>query len=175
MHPQLQRSGRSGAAAEPAFFTPHTTDLVVMADRLGSSPTRRKLLLSFIRYREHLRSIGIAGPTIQWVGGSFVETKPEPGDVDVVTLLFPGSPLPKDRTVWAQAFSGSRLKPEFGCDAYAVQVNPHSRAVQALAYWLGLLSHRRSSEEWKGILSVPLDAGLAKDAEAAKIINEVGV
>ena len=146
-----------------------------MVNRLGTNPHRRTLLSGFIRYREHLRSIGLASSTIQWVGGSFVETKPEPSDIDVLTLFFPTQPAPKDRTPWLQAFGGPSMKQPFFCDAYGVQVNPGPPVLQVLAYWLGLLSHRRITEEWKGMLMIPLDAVAAKDLEASKIIREQGV
>ena len=49
------------------------------------SPRRQRIFDGFIRLRTEFVRMGI--PATQWVDGSFVEGKPEPGDIDVVTYV----------------------------------------------------------------------------------------
>ena len=50
------------------------------------STTRQRIFERYLEYVEELRSI-VGGGFVQWVAGSFVTRKVNPGDIDVVTLL----------------------------------------------------------------------------------------
>jgi hypothetical protein len=53
-------------------------------NQFPDSSSRRTICDGFLRLRGEIESLGLSAT--QWVDGSFVESKPDPGDVDVVSF-----------------------------------------------------------------------------------------
>lgn len=66
--------------------TDPATVRAMLVEAFPHSPTRADLFAAFLRYVERLRALVGGGFTI-WLDGSFVTRKPDPADVDFVTLL----------------------------------------------------------------------------------------
>ena len=58
----------------------------VFVDGFPESHTRRRIFGLYLGYVEELRGI-VGGGFVQWVDGSFVTRKVNPGDIDFVTFL----------------------------------------------------------------------------------------
>jgi hypothetical protein len=115
--------------------------------------------------REGLRQIGVAD-AFQWIDGSFsedIETteQRDPDDIDVVTYgLLPANlgDIQTALNAHPHIFNPKITKQQFSCDAYFVDMSLSARAVHFhTCYWLGLFSHKRVSNLWKGMLLVSLN------------------
>ena len=113
-----------------------------------------------------------------WLDGSFCEELPdrEPGDIDLITFLAqPSDEALKEMTeevFWERFQQTNRAlfkktqpkdDPEsvwsrYRCDAFLVwlQRDDPVMLMQDVVYWYGLFSHRRGTQEWKGMLRVNL-------------------
>ena len=158
--------------------SPWPCTLLEFAERFCTSSTRQGLILGLLRYREVLRSRNVTG--VQWIDGSFVEDcesrrgKP-PGDIDVVTVF--ATPEDVDPGAFARAldgmFTGHRLKPRFGCDAYAIILDdPPLQVARWAAYWSGLFSHAKIDNAHKGICEISLTADPNEDAAALAFLTQ---
>jgi hypothetical protein len=82
-------------------------------------------------------------PYVTLVGGSFVTSKHDPGDVDLCYLVQDGDVNALDASSQAEItrlLAGPRCKAQYHCDAYSVIVYPLSQPrffqmVQRIAYW----------------------------------------
>jgi hypothetical protein len=90
--------------------------------RFADSVVRGQIMDGFTCLRREAESFGLAG--LQWVDGSFVTAKAQPGDLDVVTfcdydlLNQLGPPI---QPFYARALSsGKECILAYGCDSYAV-------------------------------------------------------
>ncbi|MDP1914711.1 MAG: hypothetical protein Q8L14_00610 [Myxococcales bacterium] len=173
MHPFYDwQQGQAGSPATASGISPHSADMVEVVTRLGTTPHRRKLLTGLIAYRAHLVQLGFSAQSIQWIDGSFVEEK-DPNDIDLVTIV--EGPFPQKSAATQGVFRGPALKAQFFCDAYGLAMSATPLFVEQLSYWLGLFSHRRDTEEWKGLVALPLDPIAGRDADAARMIAGMGV
>ncbi|MCA2976733.1 MAG: hypothetical protein INH37_00470 [Myxococcaceae bacterium] len=172
LHPFYDwQQGQPGSPASASGISPHLADLVELTNRFGTTPHRRKLLVGLIAYRARLVQLGFSTRSMQWVDGSFVEDK-DPNDIDVVTIVEGQAPL---AARGMGMFSGPSLKAQFFCDAYGISMSASHEFVESITYWYGLFGHRRGTEEWKGLVSVPLDVVAGKDAEAKRMLVGLGV
>lgn len=151
-------------------YSPHKTDMLELCQTLGTNSERRQLLHGLLRYRIELRNVGVDRAE-QWIDGSFVEDKPQPNDIDVLTLMY--EPPPESMGL-DELIDRERCLERFRCDAFAMEVAPRRSSVEQLTYWLGLFSHRRAPAEWKGLLVVPLEARSGKDQEAELWLSQQG-
>ena len=115
---------------------------VFYADLVGAYPistTRQTLYEGYCQYNLGLQDILKGVGFEQWVDGSFVTTKSNPRDVDIVTFL--------DAIVYDKyadsfiEFEGKKAKSKYGVDAYFVLVYPenhryHSWYLGDRAEWL---------------------------------------
>lgn len=129
-----------------------------------SDSTRRQAIFdSWLRHRDSLRYVLSADR--QWIDGSFVTSKPEPADIDVVTFVDADeyNALPP----WRQALGLSLLlghnnRDFWQVDSFAVPVvadadSPEYGAYAGqVAYWEHQWSHTRTPGEEKGYLEVAL-------------------
>lgn len=101
-----------------------------------------------------------------------------PRDVDVVTFFF-RPPSLVEHLAWEaavsahpQIFEHGQVKSELKCDAYWVDLSVPAplHHVDQTRYWFGLFSHRRASQQWKGMLQLPLGS-LSEDHEAAALLR----
>lgn len=172
MIPQFNQSGvlppydQAAGPTSSAGRSPYKTNFLSMAQRFGTSPERESLLRGLLDCREALRQIGVENG-IQWINGSFVEDvesirKRPPGDIDLVT--FAHRPLGISQSEWntltlthPDLFRPSQAKQKYHCDAYFVDLDLSPRVVVSrTAYWNGLFAHQRQTDQWKGIVEVPL-------------------
>jgi len=152
-----------------AAQSPYQATMLEVVERFGYTTPRCDILDGLLRFRAHLRGLGI-GEGFQWIDGSFVEdaetTKGRaPGDVDIVTVA--RRPLDAADDVNWDAFVDAHLsdifdpgwtKATFRCDAYPIDLDGDAEAVAELsAYWFGLFSHQRVTLRWKGIVTVRLE------------------
>ena len=141
---------------------------------------RVQILEGLLELRHRIHELGITRG-LQWIDGSFVEMNDAvraPRDVDVVTFFFRPPDLTA-RPAWEAAidahpeiFEHAHVKNELKCDAYWVDLSVPAPLyhVEQTRYWFGLFSHRRTSQQWKGMIQLPLGS-LAEDHEAAKLLR----
>jgi hypothetical protein len=165
--PYVGPDGPGGAAED---MSPYVATALEVVATLGASSGRKDILTGWLRHRAALRAIGFERG-FQWLDGSFVETK-EPRDLDVVSFLYrpPGIVDPSQLLAVMRAnghlFVRSLVKAEFRLDAFPIDLDGSAEAlVSSARYFLGLFSHRRGDDLWKGMLQVRLEDA-ADDAAA---------
>lgn len=174
--PYLSHPGRGDRS-------PYQSDIVEISHRFGFSPERRAILRGLIGYRAALAAGGFTAG-FQLIDGSFSEDcerlrgRP-PGDIDVLSYL----DLPPHYAADPNAFAvhglpflinemmGGNPKRLFSVDAYLV-VNPPGMSLRdffhIFSHFTLLFSHQKSTEVWKGAVSIPLDP--AQDATALDVL-----
>ena len=154
--PYVGSNGPGGAAED---MSPYVITGLEVVSTLASTKERRDILRGWLRYRADLRTIGFERG-FQWLDGSFVEEK-EPRDLDVVSFLYrpqgindPTQLLMVMRTN-AKLFVRNLVKAEYKVDAFPIDLDGSPEAlVSSARYFLGLFSHRRGDDVWKGMLQV---------------------
>lgn len=154
--PYVGPDGPGGAAED---MSPYVTTGLEIVSTLASTNERRAILLGWLKYRADLRAIGFERG-FQWLDGSFVEDK-EPRDLDVVSFLYrpPGISDPTQLLMVMRAnaklFVRNLVKAEYKLDAFPIDLDGSPEAlVSSTRYFLGLFSHRRGDDVWKGMLQV---------------------
>lgn len=155
---------KSDAGVLPPFYgddpttqirSPYQTSLVGFAESFATNPLRAEIFVGYLKHRINLLKIGVEG--LQWCDGSFVEEKPDPGDIDVLTMYFPlGS---DERSVWSEnldLFDSELAKGRYRTEAYYCPLVPSYVLIRQIAYWHSLFSHQRESMRWKGFIEVEL-------------------
>ena len=118
---------------------------------------------AWLRHREALSRIA---PVLgQWLDGSFVTSKPDPGDVDVVTFLdgpeFDALPRWRQDLI-VQLLQGHDTRDRWGVDSFAVLVYPsghpgEAQSVRTEEYWSWMWSRSRTHpHRRKGYVEVVL-------------------
>jgi hypothetical protein len=124
------------------------------------NPTRKQIWDGWQRHRQDVRALGL--PFVTLVNGSFLTTKPDPGDVDIV-LLFDGPASdrlsPKQRALFKALIEGKAVKKTHHCDAYGVPIYPFGVLgcipfMRLLAYWTRCFGHDKSTKAEKAFLLV---------------------
>lgn len=154
--PYVGPDGPGGAAED---MSPYVSTGLEIVSTLASTNERRDILRGWLRYRADLRAIGFERG-FQWLDGSFVEDK-EPRDLDVVSFLYrpPGISDPTQLLMVMRAnaklFVRNLVKAEYKLDAFPIDLDGSPEAlVSSARYFLGLFSHRRGDDVWKGMLQV---------------------
>lgn len=155
---------QSNAGILPPFYgndpttqlrSPYRVTLFDFADRFAINQNRADIFVGYLKHRIKLLSIGVKG--LQWCDGSFVEDKPDPGDIDVLTMYSP--PGSNERNIWEQnldVFDSGLAKAKFRTEAYYCPLAPNYVFIRQIAYWHSLFSHQRESMRWKGFVEVEL-------------------
>lgn len=90
--------------------------------QLADTAARQQLFSGFVQLRRDAEALGLAGT--QWVDGSFVTSKAELGDLDVVTFCdydLLNRLGPSIQAFYGQALSAKQASiPTYGCDTYAL-------------------------------------------------------
>jgi hypothetical protein len=154
--------GPDGPGGTSEDLSPYAVSATEVATTLGGSDQRKLILRGWLRHRAALRAIGF-DRGFQWLDGSFVEKK-EPRDLDVVTFVYRPHGV-ADRTELARLlrdnlnlFGRAQVKAGYGLDFFAIDLDASAEALVNLSrYWLGLFSHRREDDLWKGMLQVRLE------------------
>jgi len=122
-----------------------------------------------------LRANGIT-QGFQWLDGSFLEQK-EPNDLDTVSFVYrPAHAM--QMGAWnvfvaenIPLFDRGQVKTTFRLDALFIDLNGHPETIVEVArYYMGLFSHRRGDDLWKGMLKVRLE-NAADDTDALAILG----
>lgn len=157
--PYVGPNGPGGAAED---MSPYVATALEVVSTFATSPERRNILRGWLRHRADLRTIGFERG-FQWLDGSFVEDK-LPRDLDVVSFFYRPQGI-QDPTQLLMAirangtlFVRNRVKAEYKLDAFPVDLDGSPEAlVSSSRYFLGLFSHRRGDDVWKGMLQVRLE------------------
>ena len=152
--PYCGANGPGGAAED---MSPYAVTAMEVVSRLAFSEGRKTILRGWLRHRADLRAAGFQRG-FQWLDGSFVEDK-EPKDLDVVSFLFRphGIQTPDQLIVLIKnnivLFDRPSAKAKFNLDVFSIDLNGSPEAlINATRYYLGLFSHRRGDDLWKGML-----------------------
>jgi hypothetical protein len=172
--PYVGPNGPGGAVEDMSPYLVTATEIVTT---LGISDNRKTILRNWLRHRAALRTIGFERG-LQWLDGSFVEQK-EPRDLDVVSFLH--RPIAaQDQTSIARLldaninlFGRNQVKSEFMLDLFIVDLGGSAETlVNMTRYYLGLFSHRRNGDNWKGMLQTRLE-DIADDTAALAALGPV--
>lgn len=114
-------------------------------------------------WREHRAALDFICPVAeQWVDGSFVTAKPDPADIDIVTV-FDGEDvdaLPVFKQVLLRyLLNGADTKNPWLCDSYVIVRYPEGdvrfqQTQDSTSYWTGWFGHTSDGVE-KGYVRVP--------------------
>lgn len=153
--------GPNGPGGAPSDMTPYVVTPLEVVTTLGQTTVRQVILRKWLQHRAALRALGIV-EGFQWLDGSFCEDK-VPADLDIVTLFYrPAGAIANDaaeilRRNNPTAFSRQLVKQTYNLDAFFIDLNSHPTSmINYTRYLLGLFSHRRDDERWKGMLQVDL-------------------
>jgi hypothetical protein len=165
--PYVGPNGPGGAAED---MSPYVATAFEVVTTLASSPERRDILRGWLNHRADLRAIGFERG-FQWLDGSFVEDK-QPRDLDVVSFLYRPQIIqtPQQLLMVMRAngalFVRNLVKAQYRLDAFPIDLDGSPEAlVSSARYFLGLFSHRRGDDLWKGMLQVRMEDA-ADDAAA---------
>jgi hypothetical protein len=162
--------GASGPGGPAQDMSPYVVTALEVVSTLGRTDPRKRILRGWLNHRQALRTLGF-NRGFQWLDGSFVEDK-DPNDIDVVTFIFRPATIPNLPSLRAlmqahgQVFIPAQAKAAYMVDAYFIDLDgPPESIVDGTRYFLGLFSHRRNDEIWKGILQIRME-DVADDAAA---------
>lgn len=167
--------GADGPGGRSSDMSPYHATSMEVVSVLGGTDRRRDILRGWLKYRDSLRNIGFIHG-FQWLDGSFVEEK-MPNDLDIVTFLH--HPLEVSNIQDVQRlvqenfhlFDRKHIKGTYNLDAFFVDLNgPAESIVNLTRYYLGLFSHRRVDNLWKGMLQVRLE-DVDSDAKAYAVLH----
>jgi hypothetical protein len=107
---------------------------------------RRELFTKYISYSTGLKELCNDATLIQWVDGSFVTKKQEPGDIDLVTFI--DFSIIETLNVNLTNFNYPASQNIFGVDAYIVRFYPEGHKFHPLylsdrAYWMAHFTKTR--------------------------------
>jgi hypothetical protein len=170
----------TGDPTDDATMSPFKVTVPEFVASFALTRERVQILEGLLEFRRRIHGLGITRG-LQWINGSFVEMNDAvraPRDVDVVTFFF-RPPNLTERPAWEAAidahpeiFEHAQVKAELQCDAYWVDLSVPAPLyhVDQTRYWFGLFSHRRMSQQWKGMLQLSLGS-LVEDREAANMLR----
>ncbi len=97
-----------------------------------ASSTRAPLHTRWLRHRAAI--LGYVPIVSQWIDGSFVTDKADPGDIDVVTVMTEvdyNALTPVEQSVLGSVLAGKATKAVWSIDSYPVFVVPAGHAAEA--------------------------------------------
>ncbi|MBA2530376.1 MAG: hypothetical protein H0V19_10550 [Euzebyales bacterium] len=130
-----------------------------LVDGFATSRTRSAI---YEYWHHHLLALlDLAQIHHQWLAGSFTSDKPDPNDVDIVTVLDGPAfdDLPRHRQLMVRMLIDGHYTEDFwNCDAYPVLAYPqgtvgHNKYLVALERWEDYFGHDRNGDE-RGFLQV---------------------
>lgn len=170
------------SAVNPAQCSPYEIPLLDFVKFFSTTPKRKLLLISWLKYRLALKKIGVV-EGFQWIDGSFVEDVENnlgrpPDDIDLVTFGKRPSGINNANEFFVLSANNSDLfvsglaKQTYNCDAYFVDLGlPQEAIVKYTTYWFGLFSHQRATSLWKGIIEIDLSED---EGYALKLLEDGG-
>jgi hypothetical protein len=161
--------GSGGPGGQFGDISPYLATCLEVVQALGTTPQRLVILRGWLDHRAAIRGLGIV-TGFQWLDGSFVEDK-LPNDLDLLTF----AELPQAAAQQGNAFflanqnviDRGLVKQAFRLDHFWVNLHAKPQSIVTLTrYYLGLFSHRRGDDLWKGMLEVDLADATELDADA---------
>jgi hypothetical protein len=160
-----------GVLPDGVYDCDESTLVSFFVDQFTDSATRRPISEGFLKLRGRLVALGVS--TTQWVDGSFVEGKMNPGDVDVVSFCdydFANRHLSSSRECGQLLSGGEDTKPEYRSHTFVVLSCAPDHAYfntfqQARKYWRKWFGSTRPvpdhsgggfREHAKGFIQMPL-------------------
>ncbi len=125
------------------------------------SDTRAQLFEKYVVYSSELKRLSGGKHLRQWINGSFITKKSDPGDIDIITFLERSQVRKLDKLIENFRRQNSILL--FGVDAYIVEVHPpgdkwEQKTTSDTAYWYDLFQKTRRNRAGnvykKGFLEV---------------------
>jgi hypothetical protein len=138
--------------ANPKFHDATTEEVgAAFADGFADSQTRPAIFAAYLAHIERWRPLVGQEPREQWMDGSFMTDKLDPGDVDFVTFLPEEvvNQVPQsDRGTLVNLFAGPATPEGDLCHAFVVTVatpgTPQERATERQRrYWERWFGHQR--------------------------------
>lgn len=167
--------GPNGPGGSFEDLSPYEVSALEVVDTFGTTDNRRDILRRWLSHRNQLRRANIVRG-FQWLDGSFLENK-EPNDLDTVSFIYrPAYAIElkdwKDFLVSNGAmFNRHQLKQHFRLDALFIDLNGDPEVIVDVSrYYMGLFSHRRGDDLWKGMLKVRLESA-TDDADAVALLG----
>lgn len=134
---------------------------VMFVDAFPDSATRPALYQAWVRHRQAVEAV--VPIVAQWVNGSYVTSKVDPADVDVVTLINPDladALDPGSIAILGSLTDGPNTRNTWGVDSYVIPVvgdgHPMATACRRQqGYWIHQWSRVRGNDAAsKGFLEV---------------------
>ena len=127
----------------------------VFVDPFEANSSRHKLYEGFLSYNQDLKALLAPQKYVQWVDGSFISTKINPRDIDVVNLIEVN--LVEQYEQELSRFTAHEGKRNYGIDGYVIRIYPegHPKYVRTqsdLVYWEHWFSHSRMNRAKKRFL-----------------------
>lgn len=151
----------SRGVLEAGFHPCTLNDLEVnFVIKFSTSNTRRDILIGYTNFVNKLKQYGIKCE--QWIDGSFVTSKIDPNDIDLVCIIDKDilDILPNSaKQELGEMFNPPIAKAKYKCDAYLLikvpDTDPYydSNYIPFRAYWRGQFGFDRS-EQPKGMLRI---------------------
>lgn len=110
------------------------------------TPKRQEIFESFVKYNNDFKSVCKLPQLHQWINGSFVTKKSNPGDIDLVTFL--DFEIVQRLNKELNDFIFPNSERIYGVDAYIIEIYPEThknryRYIADLAYWTDRFSKTR--------------------------------
>lgn len=151
-------------------MSPYEVTAMEVATTLGHTDERKVILRSWLKHRAALRALGFVSG-FQWLDGSFVEQK-SPNDLDIVTFIYRPPAIQNARELERllraniNVFGRDQVRAAYKLDFFSIDLDGTAEGlVHSSRYYMGLFSHRRGDDVWKGMLQVRLE-DLADDTAA---------
>lgn len=158
---QLPSQPMPQKADHPALFLPgvhRITEQIMFEFAVSAFPLdtkRSQLFGQFGQWSRRLRNLGVTGTL--WIDGSFLTSKFEPGDIDLV-LWNPEATQPLNsagRQEVFDLFDHAAIKLLYGLDLY-VEYPPAEELIHREAYWKGFFGFCHDRVTAKGFVEVSL-------------------
>jgi hypothetical protein len=155
---------------------PYRVTVAYFVEHFGFNAHRRRLLAGWFDYRARLHALGLRSGW-HWVGGSFVDAKPEPRDIDQATFMDPNgawpglTPARRDAAMVAnrELFHPAEAKARYGVDGRFVLLALHPWVFRMSAAFQAMYGHDKAGT-WKGFVEVDL----APDPNEASLRSSLG-
>lgn len=130
-------------------------------DLFGEGSSRKRLFSGYEQYNADLKSLLNNQKFFQWINGSFISTKINPRDIDIVNFIDYKLVGAHEKNL--QGFINRQGKATFGIDGYIVKIYPKAhknfiRTKSDLIYWENWFSmsikNRRKQRYPKGFVEL---------------------
>jgi len=151
--------------------SPYRITPSLLVARFATSKKRVALLRGLFKLRADARRAGIEAG-FQWLGGSFVDDRADPNDLDVVTFYqtptaFRQAGVAKVVAAHPNLFRPTTAKETYGCDAYFISLALSRKSYRLVSLWYALFSHDRHTLTWKGFVELGVDSPDESEAASA--------